>query len=348
MIPVKIWNQDDFRIYLWSKFGIKLEDYINTKWNNDIVIFSNNVLKNSQSDVDGDHSCVYSGAGLDFQKSLREYHNEHITESQRRWIQSYIDGEAESNDDLIVKGVLVQHTYQLFDVNIHSMQVTRKQVKDGFSTFLYRAITAKANIGVSTNDTWIFSMILSLYQAYYKANNGYYQVAENTEPKPMYKLSDEQLDEISFTYVKALQDLVVRGVKHTDGGSSDFEILFLRNFHKPENNKKVFQLLTNDLELPMMLATKMNFIITWAEDMGFLSACGQFLKLYNKGTAIPEDSLENYEKLEDFIQSNTYFGMLLKPLYDLRKHAKEFDVNFKQQLKLNPKEVYDPFSSLNF
>lgn len=52
MIPVKIWNQDDFRIYLWSKFGIKLEDYINTKWNNDIVIFSNNVLKNSQSDVD--------------------------------------------------------------------------------------------------------------------------------------------------------------------------------------------------------------------------------------------------------------------------------------------------------
>ena len=25
-IPVKIWNQDDFRIYLWSKFGIKLEN----------------------------------------------------------------------------------------------------------------------------------------------------------------------------------------------------------------------------------------------------------------------------------------------------------------------------------
>ena len=51
-IPVKIWNQDDFRIYLWSKFGIKLENYINTKWNNDVVIFSNNVCRDSQSDID--------------------------------------------------------------------------------------------------------------------------------------------------------------------------------------------------------------------------------------------------------------------------------------------------------
>lgn len=52
MLPVKIWNQDDFRIFLHCKHGIKLEDYINTEWNNDIVIFSNNVLMNSQSDVD--------------------------------------------------------------------------------------------------------------------------------------------------------------------------------------------------------------------------------------------------------------------------------------------------------
>ena len=49
-IPVRIWNQDDFRIYLHCKHGIKLEDYINTELNNDIVIFSNDVLKRSQSD----------------------------------------------------------------------------------------------------------------------------------------------------------------------------------------------------------------------------------------------------------------------------------------------------------
>lgn len=50
LLPIKIWNQDDFRIYLYSKHGIKLENYINTEWNNDVVIFSNDILKKSQSD----------------------------------------------------------------------------------------------------------------------------------------------------------------------------------------------------------------------------------------------------------------------------------------------------------
>ena len=147
-IPVKIWNQDDFRIYLWSKFGIKLENYINTKWNNDVVIFSNNVCRDSQSDIDGDHSTVFTPEGLEVQECLRTYKDDHVVEAEHEWIQDYIKGEMESNEDLINEdGTLVNHVYTLHKVYLHDVKVTRKDVKTGFSTFLYRAITAKANIG---------------------------------------------------------------------------------------------------------------------------------------------------------------------------------------------------------
>ena len=216
-IPVKIWNQDDFRIYLWSKFGIKLENYINTKWNNDVVIFSNNVCRDSQSDIDGDHSTVFTPEGLEVQECLRTYKDDHVVEAEHEWIQDYIKGEMESNEDLIKEdGTLVNHVYTLYKVYLHDVKITRKDVKTGFSTFLYRAITAKANIGLSTNDGWIFNMILDLYQKYYQANDGKYQVTETSEEKAMYRLSEDQRDEISFVYTKALQDFVVRGVKHTD------------------------------------------------------------------------------------------------------------------------------------
>ena len=48
--PVKIWNQDDFRMYLHAKHNIKLENYLDIHKNNDVIIFSNNILKKSQSD----------------------------------------------------------------------------------------------------------------------------------------------------------------------------------------------------------------------------------------------------------------------------------------------------------
>lgn len=348
MLPVKIWNQDDFRIYLHCKFGIKLEDYINTKWNNDIIIFSNNCLKNSQSDVDGDHSSVFTPEGLEIQECLRNYSNEHVTQSEIEWIDDYIKGELESNDDLIKNGVLVNHTYKLYEVPLHDIQVNRKERKTGFSTFLFRAISAKANIGLSTNDGWIFNMLLDIYQKYYVLNNGKYKVNEDSEEKAMYRLSEEQRDELSFTYTRALQDFVVRGVKHTDNGSEDFEVLFLKNACKDDNSKDVYKLLTQELKLNTMLASKMIFIITWAQETGLLDACGAFLKLYNKGTIPTDEVAIAFEKHDDFIQANTYFGMLLESVYSLRKYSKEVKQKAKAEFKSKPVTFIDPLLALGF
>lgn len=132
-------------------------------------------------------------------------------------------------------------------------------------------------------------------------------------------------------------------------GSEDFEVLFLKNFWVPENAKDVFKLLTHDLKLPTMLASKMMFIITWAQDMDFLLACGGFLKLYNKGTIPVDEVAEALAKHDDFIQANTYFGMLLEPIYKLKKQAAQFKPVVKTfNLSTNPANTGDPLSALGF
>ena len=71
-----------------------------------------------------------------------------MTQLELDWIKAYIDGERENNDELIdKKGKLVKHKYTLYDVPMHDVKLSPKNIKLGFSTFLKRSIQAKANIG---------------------------------------------------------------------------------------------------------------------------------------------------------------------------------------------------------
>lgn len=174
-------------------------------------------------------------------------------------------------------------------------------------------------------------MILDLYLKYYQENGGKYTINNRSETRFMFPLSIEERDELSFKYTQALQDFVVRGVKH--GSSSDFEILFLRNFWKPENNKEVMKLLTQGLKMTPKLASRMFSVITWAEDTGFLSSCGSFLRLYNKGTEpYTDEAIEAFNNNETYIQGTTYFGMLLESIYNLRQKAKLVKEQRKEEL----------------
>lgn len=184
-------------------------------------------------------------------------------------------------------------------------------------------------------------------------NNWRYLVNDKTGDKPMRQISETDIDNLSFAYTQALQDFVVRGVKHTANGSEDFEILFLRNASDQSNHKAIYSLLTNDLKLNSTLATKFIFIVTWACEMDFIETCGAFLKLYNKGTIPIGDLVERLEAREEFIQQNTYFGMLLKDLYDLRQHSlKVNELAIEQKVKEIVKTpsivngVFNPLSML--
>ena len=127
----------------------------------------------------------------------------------------------------------------------------------------------------------------------------------------------------------------------------------MRNASEQSNHKAIYSLLTNDLKLSSTLATKFIFIVTWAHEMDFIETCGAFLKLYNKGTIPVGDIAEKLAIREEFIQQNTYFGMLLKKLYDLRQHAlKVQELAIKQKVQETVKTptivngIFNPLSMI--
>ena len=126
--------------------------------------------------------------------------------------------------------------------------------------------------------------------------------------------------------------------------------------HLTENVGHVHQLLTHDLKLPQILASKVISIVTWAQELDLIVACGAFLKLYNKGTIPFGDTLEAFNKHEAFIQQNTYFGNLVEELYSLRKHSeltigidkpqvvKTLDMNQLPKVEIDPSKPFDLMS----
>lgn len=161
-------------------------------------------------------------------------------------------------------------------------------------------------------------MILEAYRAYARKHNYEYVDPEDGTVVPMIRLNQAKFFKYHFSYIRGLQDFVVTGVKHNDNGSKDFESLFLRNMADESNSKKVREILQGPLELDAKSASDIIRIVTWAEMSGMRLACSGFLKLYNKGTMpYGEKAQEALERLESFVQENTYFGKLLKPIYDV-------------------------------
>lgn len=94
-------------------------------------------------------------------------------------------------------------------------------------------------------------------------------------------------------------------------------MLFLKNIAKEANSKKVRELLLGPLELDDKSVSDIVRITSWAEITGMYEACAAFLKLYNKGTQPKDKVKEKLEEHQKFIQKDTYFGMLLEPIYNV-------------------------------
>lgn len=234
---------------------------------------------------------------------------------------------------------------------MHTKRLSRKTTLVGFDTYLSQAIESKGNVGTATNDTWLVHMILSLYKQIGERDDWKYkpvnpvnahansEQSDKIEMKAMRRLSQKEIDDISSYYVIALQQFVVRGIKHNEKGSKAFECLFLKNITKPENTDNVFALLTNELKMSNKLATKFIFIVNWATETGYLQASSTFLRKFNKGRIPNEDEQNLLHFLDKDIQSLTYFGQLLKPLYDIQKFAENKLHQNKLKLQEQVKEV---------
>lgn len=163
-------------------------------------------------------------------------------------------------------------------------------------------------------------MLLEVYKQYCIDNNNVYKKKDRATP--LTQISDHDIQLLGYTYTRLVQEMVVEGIKHTSNGSKDFDIYFLKSIGKTENEKKIRNDLTGMFGLSNMLVDKLLFIIRFAEDNHDLAkACRNFISLYNKGRfpADPE-ALDYWEK---YISETTYFGSLLKPLFDIKNANQE-------------------------
>lgn len=348
LVKLKIWSADDYRVYLMSRYGISLDQYLLTSQNKDLIIFSKDVFAAEHSDSDGDHSATFIPHSTEGQKIMRDFVLSDVCKEELEWTEDYVQGEFDADDSLIdSKGNLIDEPYKLYDVPLQDYFVKKEKV-NCYSTYFLQSLEAKANIGSSTNDGWIFAMILEAYQQYAIKNNYQYQDPNNPDngSYQMINLRRDKFFKYHFTYIRGLQDFVVTGVKHNDNGSADFESLFLRNIADESNSKKVREILTGPLGLDPKSASDIIRIVSWAETTGFRLACSSFLKLYNKGTVpyLPEVK-ELLDKHEEFIQQNTYFGMLLKPIYDIMNEHKSSQGLSQVKMELEMKAFLEELES---
>ena len=205
--------------------------------------------------------------------------------------------------------------YKLYFTRYTSKLVKRKKIV-GYVEILINARGAKNAIGPATNDGWVFSMLIETFREFRIANQGKYEV--NGKQINMPKISDADFKVMTFSYIRGLQDFVVTGVKHNDNGSAGFEMLYLKNFAKQENQKALSDIFLKTFELHPQIVAKMFAVINWAEQTGMLVACAAFLRLYNKGvTPADPDVFATLEKHKTFIQRSTFFGLLVEPIYKL-------------------------------
>lgn len=143
-----------------------------------------------------------------------------------------------------------------------------------------------------------------------------------------FRLNDDDINYLSHIYTRLVQERVVEGIKHVTGGSTAFQIYFLDNITKPANQEIVKQQLENDFDVPpIMIAKLLNVIEYCSYDKSLLTACRSFIKKYNKGK-LPrlEADIVSLNIWESFIQENTYFGSLVKPLFDVQKQINELQL----------------------
>lgn len=318
MLPL-IWGPEQFRAYLNVFHNINLDEYLDPFFNQDLIIMSPHTAMMAKSDVDGDlaPSMVLNEEG---QKLAKTFVNKTTPPQELEWLANYAKGEYKSDLKLKIDG---KHIYQLYTIS-NKFDITGNKAFN-YPQFLLNSTIAKGNIGSATIDCWIIKLLFQCYNAMFDKNKGRILDANGKQIARMrFKLTPTESNYLAHVYTRLVQERVVEGIKHQTGGSTAFQIYFLREITESKNIELVKQQLEHDFHVPVTMITKLLEVIEYCNyDNSLLTACQNFISKYNKGKLpkVPEPLLY----WEDFIQESTYFGSLVKDLFDINIRIKELD-----------------------
>ena len=159
----------------------------------------------------------------------------------------------------------------------------------------------------------------------------------------MVRISDQEANLLGYIYTRLVQEKVIEGIKHVQGGSKEFEMYFLDNITDSSTREIVQQQLEHKFKVPKSQIAKLLGIVAFAiECDDALNAIKNFITKYNKGK-IPADP-KALNQWEEEIQATTYFGSLVKPLFDINQEIKHQQMlKLEQQLSINSDESLSMF-----
>lgn len=249
--------------------------------------------------------------------------NKTITEAERTWLTAYGEKEYKSDEKLkIDEG----HKYEIHTISCRFDPTGKKD--QNYSQYLLNSTVAKGNIGGATIDCWLIKLLMQVYTARYEQSKGRLYDADGKFLGNMkFRLNEDDVNYLSHIYTRLVQERVVEGIKHVTGGSTAFQIYFLDNITKDANQEIVKSQLEKDFDVPpTMVAKLLNVIEYCSYDQSLLTACRSFIKKYNKGKLPRTDADKKALAIwESFIQENTYFGSLVKPLFDVQKRINKLE-----------------------
>lgn len=317
----RIWSIDHLAIWLKFKYNINLKRYLHTKYNRDIVLVSPEVALISHSDCDGDllPMAVLNKIG---QALLKHFKLHDMLVEEAAWNEEYWRDELETDEDLKING---KHVYELFTIS-NSFDPTGRLVKN-YPQYLLNASIAKENIGPATIDIWALKGVLQWYRAYSERTNYKFLNPKTGEviDRLTHRLTDHDMKYLPYVYTRLVQEQVIEAIKHMEGGSDEFKMYFLDNLTSDKHMDVVQRQLEHKFKVPKAQIVKLLGIIAFAiacDDA--LKGIKNFITKFNKGKIPQNPAALDQWAVE--IQSTTYFGSLIKPLFDISQDIKQLKV----------------------
>lgn len=327
--PARVWSRQHFALWLSRQpKKMSLDSYLSPKHNRDICLVSSYIALASKSDCDGDRLPVF-GLNREGQKIIRKYNLNNVLPEEQAWIDAYIQKEYDSTKKLHIDNP-EKHVYKLFKVSCQ-FDKTGTGNTSNYPQFLFNAMIAKGNIGPATIDMWALYTIFECYQAYCQQNNWEHIVDGKKQGASLQVLTNHEKKKLSFVHVMLVQGNVIEAVKHAEGGSAAFKKYFLDGMTEKDNIEIVRQELIKNYGLNAHEAGKLLSIVHWAKEVKLLTGVKNFITKYNKGK-IPEKPAP-LEQWEEFIQENSYFGKLMKPIFDIKTKINHLQVESEKEIE---------------
>lgn len=306
-----VWDSKRFALHLMEKHGVDMYRHFSVKYCKETLMMNPEDIVFQQSDVDGDLMPIFVPDDVQSQAVLQNFRNDKVLKEEIQWILNYRQGELESNSDFEVEDEHGIIDYEVYSLYYNS--VPTGSTEPMFTKYFADSIIAKQDVGISTYNMWAIYALCEMYKAF--CDSGKIKDSSGNEVK----FTTDEMDYITYLYSRLVQDMVVRGIKHTEGGSAGFKPFLLENMIQAEYRKLVQNTLINQLGIPKEIVRSMFHMLHWGKETGYIKSIMLFISMHYKGKIPDEYSAEHFEA----IRQNTFMGGLVEKIYEIHDMVKE-------------------------